>query len=155
MRLAALIAFVLGVCALQQQTSLPSGVVIALLGSGAALVLFTLRILQIRTTVSVGLVGRAATLIAIASLGFAYAAGLATWRMSDELAFDDEGRDVAIEGTIASLPVRLERGVRLSLTSSVWVRQECACRRGCFSVGTTALSVAKAPCSPGSGGRLP
>ncbi len=32
--------------------------------------------------------------------------------MSDELAFDDEGRDVAIEGTIASLPVKLERGVR-------------------------------------------
>ena len=88
MRLAALIAFVLGVCTLQQQTSLPSGVVIALLGGGgAALVLFALRILQIRTTVSVGLVGRAATLIAIASLGFAYAAGLATWRMSDELAF--------------------------------------------------------------------
>ncbi len=69
MRLAALIAFVLGVCALQQQTSLPSGVVIALLGSGAALVLFTLRMLQVRTTVNVGLVGRAAALIAIASSG--------------------------------------------------------------------------------------
>ncbi len=112
MRLAALIAFVLGVCVLHQQTSLPGGVMIALLGSGAALVLFTLRMLQVRTTVNVGLVGRAVALMAIASLGFAYTASLATWRMSDELAFDDEGRDVAIEGTIASLPVKLERGVR-------------------------------------------
>ena len=112
MRLAALIAFVLGVCVLQQRTSLPSVVMIGLLGSGAALVLFLVLILQVRSTANIGLLARCAALVAVACLGFAYAAGLATWRISDELAFDDEGRDVAIEGTIASLPVKLERGVR-------------------------------------------
>ncbi|MGZ9075903.1 MAG: DNA internalization-related competence protein ComEC/Rec2, partial [Burkholderiaceae bacterium] len=112
MRLTTLLAFVLGVCVLQQQASLPSSAVIASLASGAALVLFTLRMLQVRTTVNVGLIGRFAALIAISCLGFGYAAVHATLRMSDELAFDDEGRDVAIEGTIASLPVKLERGVR-------------------------------------------
>ncbi len=53
--------------------------------------------------------------IAVACLGFAYAAGHAAWRMADELAFDDEGRDVAVIGVIASLPVKLERGVRFEL----------------------------------------
>ncbi len=32
--------------------------------------------------------------------------------MADELAFDDEGRDIAVIGVVASLPVKLERGVR-------------------------------------------
>ena len=49
---------------------------------------------------------------AIVGIGFAYAAGYATWRMSDELRFDDEGRDVAVIGIIASCRSELERGVR-------------------------------------------
>ncbi len=35
--------------------------------------------------------------------------------MADELAFDDEGRDISVVGVIASLPVRLERGARFEL----------------------------------------
>jgi len=105
MRLAALTAFVLGVCALQWQTSLPGAATIAMLGGGAALVLLVLRL-------NPGPLARAIALIAIGCIGFAYAAGHAMWRMADELAFDDEGRDIAVSGVIASLPVKLERGVR-------------------------------------------
>ena len=105
MRLAALTAFVLGVCALQWQTSLPGAAFIATLGAGAAMALLLLRL-------NPGPLARAIALIAIGCIGFAYAAGHAMWRMADELAFDDEGRDIAVSGVIASLPVKLERGVR-------------------------------------------
>ena len=104
MRLAALTAFVLGVCALQWQTSLPGAAFIATLGGGAA----TLLLLRLNP----GPLARAIALIAIGCIGFAYAAGHAMWRMADELAFDDEGRDIAVSGVIASLPVKLERGLR-------------------------------------------
>ena len=105
MRLAALTAFVLGVCALQWQTSLPGAATTAMLGGGAAVVLLVVRL-------SPDPLVRAIALIAIGCIGFAYAAGHAMWRMADELAFDDEGRDIAVSGVIASLPVKLERGVR-------------------------------------------
>ena len=109
MRSAALIAFVIGVCALQWQASLPAGPIIVLIvGVAAALLLVLLRS---RST----WLARAGILIAIGCLGFAYAAGHATWRMADELAFDDEGRDIAVVGVVASLPVKLERGVRFEL----------------------------------------
>ena len=109
MRLAALVAFVLGVCALQWQASLPDGAVIALIAAVAATMLLVL----LRWGSSS--LPRAGILIAIGCLGFAYAAVHATWRMADELAFDDEGRDISVVGVIASLPVRLERGVRFEL----------------------------------------
>ncbi|HVE89990.1 MAG TPA: DNA internalization-related competence protein ComEC/Rec2 [Burkholderiaceae bacterium] len=104
MRLAALLAFVLGVCVLQLQTSLPDVAIIAVLAGGGAVVLCMVR--------SRGALARTAVLIAVASVGFAYAAAQATWRMADELGFNDEGRDVAVIGAVAGLPVRLERGVR-------------------------------------------
>jgi competence protein ComEC len=46
------------------------------------------------------------------ALGFAWAGGRSTVRLADELAFADEGRDVRVEGIIASLPMALDRGVR-------------------------------------------
>src|SRR5918993_2045411 len=107
MRAAALIAFVIGVCALQWQASLPTVAMIALIGSAG--VVLSLPVL-FRSTL--GWLGRVAALFGIGCLGFAYAAGHASWRMADELAFDDEGRDIAVVGVVASLPVRLERGVR-------------------------------------------
>ena len=58
---------------------------------------------------------RVGILTAIGCLGFAYAAAHATWRMADELAFEDEGSDITVVGVVASLPVRLERGVRFEL----------------------------------------
>ena len=107
MRLAALIAFVIGVCVLQWQASLPETTTIALLACVATALLVPSLLRSTR-----GPLARAAALLAIGCLGFAYAAGHASWRMADELAFDDEGRDIAVVGVIASLPVRLERGVR-------------------------------------------
>ncbi len=107
MRPAALIAFVLGVCVLQWQASLPTIAIMALIG-GAGVVLSLSALF--RSTL--GSLGRAAALLGIGCLGFAYAAGHASWRMADELAFDDEGHDIAVVGVVASLPVRLERGVR-------------------------------------------
>ena len=109
MRLAVLVAFVAGVCALQWQASLPDRAVIALIAAIAATMLLVL--LRWRSS----WLPQAGILIAIGCLGFAYAAVQATWRMADELAFDDEGRDISVVGVIASLPVRLERGARFEL----------------------------------------
>ena len=106
MTLAALVSFVLGVWLLQWQEALPSVICVALLAGGAMLTLLIAARLHPRP------LARAAAVIAIGALGFAYAATHAHWRMADELAFDDEGRDIAVEGVIASLPVKLERGVR-------------------------------------------
>ncbi len=93
MRPAALVAFVIGVCALQWQASLPGPASIALIGlrwSGMLLSLFAIEAQLARA--------RAMLLLVSVCLGFAYAAGHATWRMADELAFDDEGRDIAVVG---------------------------------------------------------
>ncbi len=108
MRLAALIAFVFGVCALQWQTSLPGVMTLALIAAGAAVVLLVLNM----SARSKSPLARVMALTAIVCAGFAYAGAHATWRMADELAFDDEGRDVAVVGVIASLPAKLERGMR-------------------------------------------
>ena len=105
MRLAALIAFVVGVCGLQLQTSLPDVTATALL-AGVALLALTL------VRQKSGWLARASLVIAAGSLGFAYAAGQATWRIADELAFEDEGRDIAVVGVVATLPTKLERGER-------------------------------------------
>lgn len=106
MRAAALIAFVCGVCLLQWQVALPATRVIAFTGCSAVIVLLVAARFRGRPA------ARIAGLIAIACAGFAYAAAQATWRMSDELTFEKEGLDFAVTGTIASLPVKLERGVR-------------------------------------------
>jgi competence protein ComEC len=103
---AALIAFVFGVCALQWQATLPGVPTVALVWAVAALML----LIGVRYRSHPP--ARVAMLIAAGCFGFAYAAGHATWRMADELAFEDEGRSVAVIGTIASLPAKLERGVR-------------------------------------------
>lgn len=112
MRLAALIALVIGVCLLQWQALLPERAIVALLAGVAATMLLVLLVLLWSRS---SWLARAGILIAMGCLGFAYAAAHATWRMADELAFDDEGRDIAVVGVIASLPVRLERGVRFEL----------------------------------------
>lgn len=106
MRLAVLVAFVFGVCVLQWQTALPSLTTIAIVAS------ITPLLLVLPISASQLPAAKLAALIAVALLGFVYAASLATLRMSDELTFDDEGRDIAVIGVIASLPAKLERGVR-------------------------------------------
>ena len=156
MRLAALLAFVLGVCALQVQTSLPGLVIIAVVAGGGAAVLCVAR--------SNGALARAAVLIAFGGVGFAYAAAQATWRMADELAFDAEGRDVAIIGVVASLPVKLERGVRFEfdvdrvVTSNVrvpsrlllgWYNNDAALQPGEQWAVTVRLKRPHGPMNPG------
>ena len=106
MRAAVPVAFVAGVCALQWQVALPPVTGIAFLTA------FAVALLLVVARLRPSWFSRSMLLIAVGSLGFAYAAAKAGWRMSDQLAFDDEGRDVVIVGVIASLPTRLERGVR-------------------------------------------
>src|SRR5512139_2660490 len=109
MRCAVLVAFVAGVCLLQLQPVLPGAGALALLvlptAAGVLAVLLHRHRLHPR-------VGPAVACTAAAVAGFAYAAAMATVRLSDELAFADEGKDILVEGVIASLPARLERGVR-------------------------------------------
>ncbi|HKW36747.1 MAG TPA: DNA internalization-related competence protein ComEC/Rec2 [Burkholderiales bacterium] len=105
MRPAAL-GFAFGACLLQQQPALPGwGALASLcalgalagLGSGARI-----------PRIAAG----AAAFVAFTALGFAWAAALAHWRLSDRLDPDLEGRDVVVTGVIASLPQPFERGVR-------------------------------------------
>jgi competence protein ComEC len=105
--IAPLAAFVLGVCGLQRQSELPSW---PLLIMAAALGLLALigSLRAARSTPAAVALACAAALL----LGFSYAGGRAQQRMADALSFADEGRDVVVTGTVASLPVRLERGVR-------------------------------------------
>src|SRR5437764_122432 len=95
MSLAAL-AFAAGAAALQLQAALP--------GLGWALVVPLLLL--------VGLRYRAALIAAACAAGFFWAAACAQWRMSDWLASDLEGRDIAVVGVVSALPAPMERGVR-------------------------------------------
>src|SRR5438067_7543732 len=98
MSLAAL-AFAAGAAALQLQAALP--------GLGWALVVPLLLL--------VGLRYRAALIAAACAAGFFWAAACAQWRMSDWLASDLEGRDIAVVGVVSALPAPMERGVRFEL----------------------------------------
>lgn len=94
------LAFVLGVWAVQQLAALPPpGWLMLLAGAGAALWLTGLR----RYPLALG---------GALLLGFAWAAGVAHWRLADALPAAWEGRDIAVTGVVAQLPQRFERGVR-------------------------------------------
>lgn len=54
----------------------------------------------------------AVMLIAGMAFGFAWAALLAHWRLNDALPLALEGQDIVLTGTVASLPVPVERGLR-------------------------------------------
>lgn len=47
-------------------------------------------------------------------LGFYWAAWLAQAAMAPQLALADEGQDIVVTGTVASLPYRFEQGVRFN-----------------------------------------
>ena len=112
---AAVLAFALGVWALQQQAELPGWALVvglALAGGGA---------LAARRLVPAGARGgRVALLLAGAvAVGFAWAAGAAKLRLADRLEPAFEGRDVTLTGVVASLPQPFERGVRFELDVEV------------------------------------
>jgi len=108
-----LAAFVGGVFVLQRQAALPSfaAIVVCLLLALPGMAL-ALRWVARATTVSTQRTAFAAAALCVGVAGFAYAAGVAALRLADELAFADEGRDVVVEGVIASLPAHVERGLR-------------------------------------------
>jgi competence protein ComEC len=98
MSLAAL-AFAAGAALLQVQPALPA------LGWSFIVLLPLL----------IGLRYRAVLALAALGAGFFWAATCAHWRMSDWLAPELEGRDIAVVGVISALPALMERGVRFEL----------------------------------------
>jgi len=103
---APLAAFVLGVCLLQLQAQLPAtAVLVGGVVLGVAAAAWGARAAQRSVALT-------AAVVAAFLVGFAYAGLRAQARLAEELPFADEGRDVRVTGVIATLPARLERGVR-------------------------------------------
>jgi competence protein ComEC len=109
-----LLAFVAAVAALQQAAALPSPLALAATAAAAAALGAVALACAPRAAPAARAAGLAAACGAAALLGFAYAAGCAQQRLADELAFADEGRDIEVTGVIATLPSRIERGVRFT-----------------------------------------
>jgi len=97
------LAFALGVWALQQFAVLPTP---TLLAAGALV------------GALLWLAGRQRwrwlSLIGAGLLGLAWAGGFAHWRLADTLPVEWEGREIEITGVVAELPQRVERGVRFT-----------------------------------------
>lgn len=102
-----LLAFAFGAAWLQTQASLPPYPALALLlvaGLAGAL------LWQCRGR----LVRAGACLACGAALGFYWSAWLAQLALAPQLALADEGRDITIIGTVASLPYQFQQGVRFN-----------------------------------------
>src|SRR5437868_11789297 len=95
MSLAAL-AFAAGAAALQLQPALPA--------PGWSFIVLA--------PLLAGLRYRAILPVAALAAGFFWATACAHWRMSDWLAPELEGRDIAVVGVVSALPALMERGVR-------------------------------------------
>lgn len=95
----AMIGFVAGAAALQTCASLPRSELLCSLALGAIALLLLLR-------------GALRAAIAGAMLGLCWAALLAQASLAPQLAEGDEGRELTVVGTIASLPFQFEQGVR-------------------------------------------
>src|SRR5262245_15923250 len=107
-----IVSFAAGAWALQQQAELP--------GWGWVCVAAALGLIAVMTGragggLAVRLVRRTAGLGACFALGFGWAATMAAWRLADALPPAWEGRDVRIEGVVASLPQPTERSLRFEL----------------------------------------
>lgn len=108
----ALAAFVAGAFLLQQQAELPDRSAALLLSGAFACALLLSKWLHRRQRWRQTWFAQSAIVVAALLAGFGYAALRAELRLADELAFADEGRDVAVVGVIDSLPAQLERGQR-------------------------------------------
>src|SRR5438105_11331821 len=114
-----LLAFALGVLALQQQAELPSAARAVWIGLPLAIALL---FYGVAIRASTGWRRRAASYgallsaaVAIGLGGFFYAAWRAETRLADELPRAWEGRDIEIVGVIDELPQAQERGTRFAL----------------------------------------
>ena len=96
----AIIGFAAGAATLQTQAELPSDIALAGLAA-VALLLIVLR--RFGTPIVSG-----------ALAGFCWAALLASLALGPQLAFNDEGRDIIVTGTVDSLPYRFDGGVRFN-----------------------------------------
>ncbi|MEE9158417.1 MAG: ComEC/Rec2 family competence protein, partial [Gammaproteobacteria bacterium] len=94
-----ILAFLLGILASIQLTSLPDSRLIFLIPVGIGLILFTRRL----------------RLPAFFLCGFLWALFRADWILSDALPKAIEGQTVTVEGTVASLPTPRGRAVRFEL----------------------------------------
>lgn len=96
-------ANLLGLATIQVQASLPSAQVLACLLAAAMLLLWTaLNLPSLRWGWT--LAGRVALLLAFGLMGFSYAAWRAQEAMVEPLPATWEGRDISVQGLIASLP---------------------------------------------------
>jgi competence protein ComEC len=102
--------FVLGVVLLQQCSELPGAGWLPALAVAAVLLTAVVAALPARA----GAWRRAAACAAALSAGYAYAAWIAQLRLSDQLSFDDEGRDIQVIGVVAALPTAAELGGRFA-----------------------------------------
>jgi competence protein ComEC len=104
----AILAFAAGVFWLQSQASLPDAELTTILAVSGALLLPLILSHKGRFLCRL----RPLALVGSFLLGIAWAAFMAQGRLADELALDNEGRDLPITGVIADLPQRLDDGVR-------------------------------------------
>ena len=114
-----LLAFALGILALQQQAELPSAARVVWIALPLAIAL-SLYVVAIRGTPGwcrrgAGYCALLSAAAAIGLGGFFYAAWRAETRLADELPGIWEGRDVEIVGVIDELPQAQERGTRFAL----------------------------------------
>ena len=101
---AAIVSFLVGVCWLQWQPTLPSVSIIAFAAvAGIVLLVWRAQIFRAR---------QAVLLLGAALVGFAWAGWRAQVRLAEMLPGANEGRDIQVVGVVSSLPRAFERGVR-------------------------------------------
>jgi competence protein ComEC len=116
MRLA-LLAFALGVLALQQQPELPRlswGAIIAAPLALSLAAFFIARFASGRIVRSARILGLATAVVSVALVGFFYAAWRAELRLADELPSAWGRREIELIGVIDELPQPSERGTRFA-----------------------------------------
>ncbi len=107
----AILSFALGIALVQSREALPAWLLWLLLGAG-----FMAAWLIIRSPKKLAVVCRRIALaVACLSLGIAWASWRADARLAEDLPLVLEGRDVEVEGIIASLPAVTDRGTRFEM----------------------------------------
>src|SRR5450759_5842866 len=107
----AILSFALGVALVQSREVLPGWSFWFLLGAG-----FMAAWLVIRPQTKLAVVCRRMVLaVAYLSFGIAWACWRADARLAEDLPLALEGRDMEVEGIIASLPAVMDRGTRFEL----------------------------------------
>jgi competence protein ComEC len=105
-----ILAFAAGILSLQNGAALPAFPPLLACALGALALLAATRIARLPTAVRIAPTTGAGVL-----LGVVWATLLAQSALDQQLAKDDEGRDVAIVGVVDSLPYRFDQGVRFNL----------------------------------------